>query len=171
MAKENMSTGSSPVAWTSRATFSWIVAAIVLCNTGCGPSEKQLREQEERKAKEAEAAKIESLKAKVLDLLSDPASAQFRRVKLLDGEKGLCGELNAKNKLGGYTGFTAFAVDSKGRAMVLRTTTLDNAKQSDAKIVELAVSATRAGNKSDAESLVYDRAQSKQFAFWSECGN
>jgi len=43
----------------------------------------------------------------VLDLLKDPASAQFREERF--GQSGaLCGEVNAKNGMGGYVGFKKF---------------------------------------------------------------
>src|SRR5665647_83863 len=49
---------------------------------------------------------IESVKQK----LSDPYSAQFENIRLanFEGLTVVCGQVNAKNKLGGYTGFTDF---------------------------------------------------------------
>ena len=40
--------------------------------------------------------------------LKDPASAQFRNVRLVEfsGGKVVCGEVNAKNAYGGYVGYT-----------------------------------------------------------------
>lgn len=44
--------------------------------------------------------------------LNDPESAQFRNVRLFSdwtpGNSALCGEVNAKNKMGGYVGFQHF---------------------------------------------------------------
>ena len=40
----------------------------------------------------------------VLSVLSDPDSAQFRNIN------GRCGEVNSKNRMGGYTGFDKFVV-------------------------------------------------------------
>lgn len=46
----------------------------------------------------------------VRQLLTDPASAQFRNVER-NAKTGLwCGEVNSKNKLGGYVGFSKFVV-------------------------------------------------------------
>ncbi|MEI2679097.1 MAG: hypothetical protein V9G29_15335 [Burkholderiaceae bacterium] len=118
-----------------------------------------------------EAAQIESLKSKVLDRLSDPTSAQFRKVKLLKGNNGLCGEINAKNKLGGYVGFSAFAVDSTGKVVILKAMTLEVAKESPENIMKLAVSMSLAGNNREGESLIYDSVESKHFAHWNECEN
>lgn len=54
-----------------------------------------------------------------LDLVSaqmiDPASAQFRNVRSVRnryGEVGICGEVNAKNSMGGYAGFRHFMVQA-----------------------------------------------------------
>jgi hypothetical protein len=41
--------------------------------------------------------------------LSDPESAQWRNVRLVESI-AVCGEVNAKNRLGGYVGFTPFLV-------------------------------------------------------------
>lgn len=51
--------------------------------------------------------------ARVEERLNDPASAQFRNLKyvgswLPSGESILCGEVNAKNRMGGYVGFRKF---------------------------------------------------------------
>lgn len=60
---------------------------------GCGPSlEKQAQEIAAR------------------DLV-DPASAQFRDVRPVDGTKCVEGQINAKNRMGGYVGFRLFLVD------------------------------------------------------------
>lgn len=55
---------------------------------------------------------ISELRKPVIAQLSDPESAQFRNERLV-GEwtvisSILCGEVNSKNKLGGYTGFAPF---------------------------------------------------------------
>lgn len=54
----------------------------------------------------------------VQDRLSDPESAQFRKVTSYRGNV-VCGEVNAKNKLGGYIGFRFFVYDkTNGPAQV-----------------------------------------------------
>jgi len=53
---------------------------------------------------------IEKGKKAIADTLKDPASTQFRNVRLvqyLDGAV-ICGELNGKNSYGGYVGFRDF---------------------------------------------------------------
>ena len=55
-------------------------------------------------------ANIAKAEAKVEDLLKDPDSAKFTRVKV----KGVvvCGYVNAKNSFGGYTGAKAFMTNA-----------------------------------------------------------
>ena len=66
---------------------------------------------------EAEAnalAEVEEVKRRVLDRLNDPGSAQFRDVKLHTKTGAGCGEVNAKNRMGGYVGFTLFVAFKDG---------------------------------------------------------
>lgn len=46
----------------------------------------------------------------VRDNLTDPSSARFRNVQQKPNG-AVCGEVNAKNRMGGYVGFAPFAVD------------------------------------------------------------
>ena len=45
--------------------------------------------------------------------LRDPESAQFRDVKYF--QRYVCGEVNAKNGMGGYVGFTRFIYDQENK--------------------------------------------------------
>ncbi|AXW00533.1 hypothetical protein CJO81_06990 [Ralstonia solanacearum] len=52
----------------------------------------------------------------VLDRLTDPSTAQFRNTfygPVVDGERAWCGEVNAKNQMGGYVGFERFIASPK----------------------------------------------------------
>lgn len=58
---------------------------------------------------------VAQIKATVVYDFFDPGSAQFRNIRaadvaLQDGtrERRVCGEVNGKNRLGGYVGFTYF---------------------------------------------------------------
>lgn len=54
---------------------------------------------------------VESTILQIKDRLKDPSSVQFRNIyinSLKTGATSVCGELNAKNSFGGYTGFNAF---------------------------------------------------------------
>ena len=59
-------------------------------------------------------------KRRVIEDLKDPKSAQFRRLYIsewsIQGRKALalCGEVNARNSYGGYTGFQRFIADKDG---------------------------------------------------------
>lgn len=56
----------------------------------------------------------EMVKAK----LTDPESAQFRNVKA-STEDYICGEVNSKNKFGGYVGFRSFAYDKENKQFIM----------------------------------------------------
>ena len=53
---------------------------------------------------------LQAIKENVKDKLRDPESARFKDLKLirLDNAIYACGEVNAKNAFGGYTGFKMF---------------------------------------------------------------
>jgi hypothetical protein len=53
-----------------------------------------------------EAPLIVRAKTAVTDELKDPESARFRGVQIVRGS--VCGEVNAKNSMGGYVGFKRF---------------------------------------------------------------
>lgn len=54
-------------------------------------------------------------KARVKTQLLDADSARFQniKIKMVEGAKGLCGEINAKNASGGMTGFIPWAYDGQ----------------------------------------------------------
>lgn len=72
-----------------------------------------------REAEAAAQAKIEDqdrsikqdqLTQTIKNAMYDPESARFRNVRLNLVGDALCGEINAKNKMGGYVGFKRFVV-------------------------------------------------------------
>ena len=76
-----------------------LLAFVAICG-GAQPLPKKDAQQFARAAK-----------ARILEQLKDPGSAQFRRVFIArhdNGELTLCGEVNAKNGYGGYDGFRPF---------------------------------------------------------------
>jgi hypothetical protein len=89
-----------------------LLLVIAVSTAGCGKSKEELKAEAEQKAKaaseEAERAFIEKLKSKVAAQLSDPQSAQFRNIRFNARKDFLCGEINGKNKFGGYVGFMEF---------------------------------------------------------------
>lgn len=75
-----------------------LLATAVLALAGC-----------ERFSREGDQA-IEAAQALLHDGLNDPASAQFRKLNFNPAGGTVCGEVNAKNRMGGYVGFTPFYV-------------------------------------------------------------
>ena len=73
-----------------------VIAALGLL-TGCA----------EREAKKAAA-----------DNLVDPASAQFRKIATYN--EAICGEINGKNRMGAYAGFTPFVFNRATKVVVMR---------------------------------------------------
>lgn len=57
----------------------------------------------------------EKAKNAILAVLKDPGSAQFQDLRGADmgGNYSLCGKVNAKNAMGGYTGFKDFCWTEK----------------------------------------------------------
>ena len=65
---------------------------------------------------------VDQTKKNVKDLLKDPESAQFRNIKVVintEGRKSVCGQVNAKNSYGGYTGFQSFYAKSNDKIVYL----------------------------------------------------
>lgn len=56
----------------------------------------------------------------VLAELTDPGSAEFRNVR--KSTIGYCGEVNAKNRMGGYVGFKAFTTYKDSQTGMWKTT-------------------------------------------------
>lgn len=67
---------------------------------------------------------IQEAKAVVTGKLKDPNSASFRNVRIVHGKKvrKVCGEVNAKNSYGGYSGFKTFSF-ANGSATIDSNTT------------------------------------------------
>lgn len=64
---------------------------------------------------------IASAKKEVISQLKDPESAQFREIWALSGSNGnrsVCGYVNAKNSYGGYTGNKMFTIVSTGSVVI-----------------------------------------------------
>ncbi len=67
---------------------------------------------------EATAKQMAFAKQKASYNLMDPSAAQFRNMFAISrgmGDDTICGEMNAKNAYGAYTGFKPFYVDEDGK--------------------------------------------------------
>jgi hypothetical protein len=64
-------------------------------------------------SKHQEWVEIPAARASLVGKLRDPASAQFRNERITQGGT-LCGEVNAKNGMGGYIGFKKYIAHGIG---------------------------------------------------------
>lgn len=64
------------------------------------------------------ASPIEQAKEIAAHDLADPAAAQFRDMEEMEGDC-IVGELNAKNRMGAYTGFRPFIVDLRKKSAAI----------------------------------------------------
>ena len=66
---------------------------------------------------------VSELRKPVLAELNDPDSAKFRNERLLSpwtvSNSILCGEMNTRNGMGGYVGFSPFYVDTLGERPIV----------------------------------------------------
>jgi hypothetical protein len=63
-------------------------------------------------------SKVTEAQRRVAERLIDPDSAQFRNVTVVGDS--VCGEVNSKNRFGGYVGFQRFGYNSQsGRIAIL----------------------------------------------------
>lgn len=126
--------------------MTWLKLFIVLLSLGaivsCGKSQEELAQdakharlqEEKRKAEEEERITKTAMavyQQLLLDNLKDPSSAQFKNLRLVTGEGGeaLCGEVNAKNAFGGYTGFKPFVVTEERLQHALSNIVIGDAKE------------------------------------------
>lgn len=82
-----------------------LLLAFGIAMAGCGPSP-------EKKEQLRQSAFVAEAQTKLTSALIDPASAQFANLRIanVDGRDILCGDVNGRNRFGGYVGFTAFTV-------------------------------------------------------------
>ncbi|MBX3579963.1 MAG: hypothetical protein KF723_22395 [Rhizobiaceae bacterium] len=85
----------------ARPPLTFLAASVALISTAAA------YEIVDKSGTEIDAALLGATLADVADLFVDPEAVQFRRIRI--GKEGaLCGEVNAKNRLGGYVGFEPF---------------------------------------------------------------
>lgn len=160
-----------------------LAAAIMAASiSGCGPSEKQLKEEAQQKAKDAEIAKTEKIQSRIRDRFNDPASTQFRNTKLLSSSNVFCGEVNSKNAYGGYAGFKLFAVNSGGEIVILEKipaveiVALSKKTKDERKeyIQKYSIQFAKLGQMGNAVQMIHDLEQMEKlnidnFALWGDC--
>lgn len=85
---------------------------------GCVPTEQTPRpELVGTQRVQLSTSQSASIQSQVKDRLIDPGSATFRNIRaqdrsFSDGTKSrvICGEVNSRNRMGGYAGFSTFSV-------------------------------------------------------------
>lgn len=68
----------------------------------------------QQQAEKTRIAAVTALRAKVLASLKDPASAQWQNEIVSPDKNTICGEVNAKNSMGGYVGFKHYISNQSG---------------------------------------------------------
>ncbi len=157
-----------------------VLACLLL--SGCGPSERELKEKAEQKIIEEREVKVEALRSKMRNTFRDPASTQFRNTKLLSNDSVLCGEVNSKNEYGGFLGFTRFAVNSKGKTILIEKTptpeiiTLSSKTKEERReyVMKFAVQFGLLGLKGEAIKMVHELELMESFgmdsfSLWGDC--
>lgn len=151
-----------------------VVSFLVVGLSGCGPSEKELLA-----AKQAqEQAKINAFQDRVVKHTNDPVAAQFRDVKLIKDTKGLCGEVNVKNQMGGYVGFKPFVIAAEGDPVILESippVELNNLSKKTkderkAYVNKFAVQFGQMGAMGKGVSMLLDLEQLEKFQMWDALG-
>lgn len=122
--------------------FSFVVMLVA-----CGPSKEEIAKNKiaaEKEAKEVELnKKIEFAKLNYSNDLKDPASAQFKNLKVLPDGNSICIEINAKNSYGAYTGFKMIwlqlpsQISSDPEAMKLEATVMEASRAMNDAIAEV----------------------------------
>ena len=74
----------------------------------------------QKATQDKERAQIEVAAQKVKEQLLDSDSAKFRN------QKGNCGEVNAKNRMGGYTGFVRYVYFPDDKSVVIESEAKDS---------------------------------------------
>ena len=115
--------------WVKRQLIASAIVFLV------GSTQYEIVEAQEKEALEPTVIKksyspasqelMQAAKLLVKERLKDPESARFGKIwiytkEMSDGtiEHRLCGEVNAKNGFGGYTGFEVFYISENGYAMI-----------------------------------------------------
>ncbi|QFU23158.1 hypothetical protein FM038_014055 [Shewanella eurypsychrophilus] len=103
-----------------------IILAALLALTGCGSTPDYMKNASSNIFNGMNDSQIKKTVSDIASVkLKDPESVQFRNFKikrggdysgasLPDAVRIVCGERNAKNSYGGYTGFKTFYVDGSG---------------------------------------------------------
>lgn len=101
------------------------LSLLAVMAAGCGESEVEraakaeaVQAKAEVEEARAEAARIREIQEPLFEQVKaqmfDAESARFQGVHLNEDESVICGEVNGKNRYGGYVGFRGFIANSNG---------------------------------------------------------
>jgi hypothetical protein len=77
------------------------------------------------------ARPISLIKQRVLSALVDPDSAKFGEIRYSPKTDGGCGSVNARNRMGGYMGFTEFVAMKSGEVTFAPAEASESASTTD----------------------------------------
>lgn len=144
-------------------TFSIMIFILTIFLPGCGPSS-------------IEKEQIGKFKQQVAANTNDPESVQFKNIKFISENKGMCGEINYKNKMGGYEGFKVFAVSPNNVVLLEHTTLVDvtglskmSKKERNEYMVKTAAKFMSLGAQSEARGILWDSVMMNDFDYWGDC--
>ena len=84
-----------------------LASSLAACNKQTNNNSSPSSSSESSSSASVDASMEEQAKKAVLNGLKDPGSAQFKNVRQVRPGQ-FCGEVNAKNAMGGYVGFKQF---------------------------------------------------------------
>lgn len=94
----------------------WIIAIVALAfaaSANAGGAAKKAADAPpspfDNVYRDATAEEIEAVREAMQDRLKDADSAKFRNVYAIGSIPSICGEVNAKNSMGAYSGYSAFS--------------------------------------------------------------
>lgn len=104
-AKDSDKKSSAAWVWVIGASAILILGAVIASNSKSTSSSQSKKADSDAQLQEIKYQRL--AREQVIPYLKDPESAQFRN------QTGFCGEVNAKNSLGGYSGFKRFIAGGK----------------------------------------------------------
>jgi hypothetical protein len=85
-----------------------MLIGLLMASSAFAAKPKPVKPTPEETFKAVEAKLIAEGQDRIINGLNDPESARFRKVFVSPRGRAVCGEVNAKNRMGGYVGFKRF---------------------------------------------------------------
>jgi hypothetical protein len=87
-----------------------MLIGLMVASSAFAAKPKPAQPTAEESIKAMEAKMIGAAQDRIISGLKDPESARFRNAFVSPRGRAVCGSVNAKNSMGGYTGFKRFIV-------------------------------------------------------------